>query len=101
MGVQEVYRDDIDRIERLKDPRGEYQRRAKSLSATGNARQWFQLGEWALDKGLDDLARQAWERSIVLDPEFEPASFVESLPYQRERDRRALLGALRAAGLGS
>jgi hypothetical protein len=83
VGVQEVYRDDIDRIERLKDPRAEYQRRAKSLSATGGARQWFQLGEWALDKGLDDLARQAWERSIVLDPEYEAAR--ERLGYVRYR----------------
>ena len=31
-------------------------------------------------------------------PDFEPVSFVESLPYERDADRQALLGALETGG---
>lgn len=46
----------------------------------------------------------ALERSVAAvraaSPAFAPSAFAASLPYERERDRRAVLDALRAAGLG-
>jgi adenylate cyclase len=47
--------------------------------------------------------REATERRVLAleeaAPEFDAAGYVESVPYAREADREALLGALRTAGL--
>ncbi|GIW72266.1 MAG: hypothetical protein KatS3mg102_1808 [Planctomycetota bacterium] len=73
VGVQRIDREEIDRIERLDDPRAEFQRRARALERFGSAEEWYQLGVWAAEQGLAEQARQAWERAVVLDPHHEGA----------------------------
>jgi TolB-like protein len=53
----------------------------------------------ACRSGNGEALSQARSALLEANPEFDPPTFVASLPYEREQDRAALLGALTEAGL--
>ena len=50
------------------------------------------LGDREVSRKYTDALRAAY-------PDFDPDRFVETIPYEHEREKNDLLGALRGAGL--
>ncbi|MHC4831285.1 MAG: hypothetical protein ACYTFT_13190, partial [Planctomycetota bacterium] len=80
-GEQTLFRDDIERIERLSDPPAEFRQRAKKLQRGGDAGAWFDLGVWAKDKRLEKEAAEAFGRAIELDPDHQASR--KALGYKK------------------
>ena len=47
--------------------------RGQWKQACVHAKDWVRLGVWAADKGLEEEARQAFEKALELDPDFADA----------------------------
>lgn len=79
-----IRKDEIARIERDRNPAQEFQARWKALNPA-DANGFYELGRWAQQKSLPDLAKQAWNRAITIDPDHAGAR--EALGHRKYKGR--------------
>jgi hypothetical protein len=79
-----IKRDEIAKIERDRNPGQEYAERARRLSET-DASGWYELGRFALEKGLKEEGLAAFRKTIAIDPDHPGAR--EALGHRKYKGR--------------